>query len=107
MNSYACIQDDEAALLAFLAEFGGAGGPLDLEYAMRVCTAENKKESCVRIYTLLGQYEQVYMYVCMYVCMAVCRTLRKLNADQPEDNETLRKYIHTNIHKYIHTHTHI
>jgi hypothetical protein len=33
MNSYACIQDDEAALLAFLAEFGGAGGPLDLEYA--------------------------------------------------------------------------
>lgn len=69
----------------------------DLDYALRVCKANNKTQACVLIYSRLGLYESS-------VDLALEKgdlELAKINADKPEDDEPLRRKLWLQIAKYV------
>ena len=69
----------------------------DLDYALRLCTLHNRIQPCVHIYSKMGLYESS-------VDLALEKgdlELAKVNADRPEDDETLRKKLWLKIAKYV------
>mmetsp|Transcript_59942 Transcript_59942/g.141174 ORF Transcript_59942/g.141174 Transcript_59942/m.141174 type:complete len:974 (+) Transcript_59942:154-3075(+) len=92
-----CQQDDEKAMLAFLADYGGAGGRIDLQYALRACQQSDKKEACVHILASLHQYEQAVDLALEIRDIE----LAKLNADKVEDDDDLRKRLWLRIARYV------
>jgi hypothetical protein len=57
-------REDEQELLDFLVdvtegreEFRFGGSPLDLKYALRICTQHAKTRACVHIYSCMELYE--------------------------------------------------
>ena len=69
----------------------------DLDYALRLCKANGKTQACVLIYSKMGLYEDS-------VDLALDKgdlELAKTNADQPEDDDILRKKLWLKIAKYV------
>lgn len=69
----------------------------DLDYALRLCKANNKTQACVLIYSKMGLYENS-------VDLALQKgdlELAKTNADRPEDDDALRKKLWLKIARYV------
>ncbi|KAF7724526.1 hypothetical protein EC973_000903 [Apophysomyces ossiformis] len=87
---------DETALLTFLRN-EGREMHYNLDYALRLCSQNNRIQSCVHIYSQMGLYEEA-------VNLALKHDDTELalaNADKPEDDDTLRKRLWLSIAKYI------
>eukprot|EP00960_Hanusia_phi_P078119 768783-Hanusia_phi.AAC.2 len=90
-------EEDESAMLSFLTEYGGEGGIVDLQHAMRACQTSGKQEACVNILSSLGQFEQA-------VDLAIELQdieLAKINADKVEGDDDLRKRLWLRIARYV------
>lgn len=77
----------EAALLKYLASQPSSPPPYDADFALRLCIQHNRVQSCVHIYSAMGQYTQA-------VELALKNDdieLAALIADRPEGNDKLRK----------------
>ena len=92
---------DDSSLLRFLSTC--PDDPLterpyyDLDYALRLCKQHSRIQPCVHIYSKMGLYESS-------VDLALDKgdlELAKINADRPDDNETLRKRLWLKIAKYV------
>jgi hypothetical protein len=69
----------------------------DLDYALRLCKANNRVQPCVHIYSKMGLYESS-------VDLALEKgdlELARINADAPEDDDMLRKKLWLKIAKYV------
>jgi hypothetical protein len=78
-------QEDDKAMVAFLNDYCGSGVDawLDLHYCYRACQAAGKKEACIAILSLMGQYgEAVQRALDMHDL-----ELAKINADKVQDDE--------------------
>lgn len=94
------VSTDEDALLRFLAS--APEDPIterpyyDLDYALRLCKAQNKVQPCIHIYSKMGLYESS-------VDLALSKgdlELAKINADRPDDDDVKRK-LWLKIAKYV------
>ncbi|KAI5290936.1 hypothetical protein KEM54_006948 [Ascosphaera aggregata] len=77
----------ETALLKYLASQPSSPPPYDADFALRLCIQHNRVQSCVHIYSAMGQYTQA-------VELALKNDdieLAALIADRPEGNDKLRK----------------
>ncbi|RDL35342.1 Uncharacterized protein BP5553_07273 [Venustampulla echinocandica] len=77
---------DESALLAYL-ESQGDEPSFDADFALRLCIQHSRVQSCVHIYSTMGQYLQA-------VELALAHSeidLASIIADRPVANPTLRK----------------
>lgn len=102
LTFYASAQDtDDSPLLRFLESC--PDDPItdkpyyDLDYALRLCKAKGRIQSCVLIYSRMGLFESS-------VALALEKgdlELAKLNADKPEDDDALRKTLWLKIAKYV------
>ncbi|KAI8456761.1 Pep3/Vps18/deep orange family-domain-containing protein [Phakopsora pachyrhizi] len=92
---------DEASLLRFLATTPDnpyTGKPYyDLDYALRVCKANKKLQSCGLIYGKMGLYESSVDLALQTGDLE----LAKINADKPEDDVFLRKKLWLKIAEYV------
>ncbi|WWC97049.1 hypothetical protein V866_003926 [Kwoniella sp. B9012] len=69
----------------------------DLDYALRTCKQHGRIQPCVHIYSKLGLYESS-------VDLALEKgdlELAKINADRPDDDDTLRKKLWLKIAKFV------
>lgn len=85
LSLYAQEKDDKK-LLAFL-NFDNENNFYDPRYALRVCTKNNQTESCVRLYALMGLYEDAVDLALNHKNIKLAREI----ADQPEENEYKKK----------------
>jgi hypothetical protein len=77
---------DESALLSYL-ESQGDEPSFDSDFALRLCIQHSRVQSCVHIYSTMGQYLQA-------VNLALAHSqidLASLIADRPDSNPALRK----------------
>lgn len=77
---------DESALLSYL-ESQGSEPSYDSDFALRLCIQHSRVQSCVHIYSTMGQYLQA-------VELALAHDeidLASIIADRPDSNLTLRK----------------
>jgi hypothetical protein len=77
---------DESALLTYL-ETQGAEPSFDSDFALRLCIQHSRVQSCVHIYSTMGQYLQA-------VELALAHNeidLASVIADRPDTNPSLRK----------------
>ncbi|KAF9575733.1 hypothetical protein EC968_001923 [Mortierella alpina] len=87
---------DESALLTFLATEGRAMH-YNLDYALRICTQNNRIQSCVNIFSSMGLYGEA-------VDLALKNhdlELARINADKPEDDDMLRKSLWLKIARHV------
>ncbi|KAG2188073.1 hypothetical protein INT44_000824 [Umbelopsis vinacea] len=97
LTLYATQQtQDETALLAFLKN-EGREMHYNLDYALRLCSQNNRMQSCVHIYSQMGLYEEAVSLSLKYHDLELAR----INADKPEDDDVLRKRLWLNIAKHI------
>ncbi|KAF7320295.1 Vacuolar protein sorting protein [Mycena kentingensis (nom. inval.)] len=96
-----CPPEDDAPLLRFLST--APSDPLtdrpyyDLDYALRLCKQAGRMQPCVHIYSKMGLWENS-------VDLALEKgdvELAKLNADKPEDDQSLRKKLWLKIARYV------
>jgi hypothetical protein len=69
----------------------------DLDYALRLCKQQGRIQPCVHIYSKMGLYESS-------VDLALEKgdlELAKINADRPDDNDSLRRKLWLKIAKYV------
>ncbi|PFH54792.1 hypothetical protein AMATHDRAFT_72557 [Amanita thiersii Skay4041] len=93
--------EDDGPLLRFLANAPTdplTGKPYyDLDYALRLCKHAGKIHPCVHIYAKMGMWENS-------VDLALEKgdlELAKINADMPEDDQSLRKRLWLKIARYV------
>ncbi|OBZ89341.1 Vacuolar protein sorting-associated protein 18 [Choanephora cucurbitarum] len=89
---------DETALLTFLKN-EGREMHYKLDYALRICSQNQRTQSCVHIYSAMGLYEEAVDLALKHHNLELAR----INADKPEndDNQALRKRLWVNIAKYV------
>jgi vacuolar protein sorting-associated protein 18 len=92
---------DDGPLLRFLSTAPSdplSGKPYyDLDYALRLCKQARRTQPCVHIYSKMGLYENS-------VDLALEKgdlELAKINADMPEDDQSLRKKLWLKIARYV------
>lgn len=94
-------QPDEGPLLRFLATTTDnpmTGKPYyDLDYALRICKANGKLQSCGLIYSKMGLYESSVDLALQTGDLE----LAKINAERPEDDLLLRKKLWLKIAEYV------
>jgi vacuolar protein sorting-associated protein 18 len=76
----------ESALLSYL-ESQPVPPPYDADFALRLCIQHNRIQSCVHIYSSMGQYQQAVELALQHNDT----DLAAIVADRPEGNEKLRK----------------
>eukprot|EP01112_Ceratiomyxa_fruticulosa_P020451 TRINITY_DN6960_c0_g1_i1.p1 TRINITY_DN6960_c0_g1~~TRINITY_DN6960_c0_g1_i1.p1 ORF type:complete len:978 (+),score=224.54 TRINITY_DN6960_c0_g1_i1:223-3156(+) len=86
-------QSDTTPLLQFLQS---ADSHYDQRYALRLCTKEGKLQACVLIYSAMGLYEEA-----VDLALKVDLELAKVNADKPEDDDSLRKKLWLRIARHV------
>jgi hypothetical protein len=77
---------DESALLIYL-ETQGDTPSFDSDFALRLCIQHSRIQSCVHIYSTMGQYLQAVTLALSHKEIA----LASLIADRPQSNPALRK----------------
>lgn len=77
---------DESALLSYL-ELQGDEPSFDSDFALRLCIQHSRVQSCVHIYSSMGQYLQAVELALKHSQI----DLASLIADRPESNPALRK----------------
>ncbi|KAI5295529.1 hypothetical protein KEM52_001077 [Ascosphaera acerosa] len=77
----------EAALLKYLTSQPSSPPPYDADFALRLCIQHNRVQSCVHIYSAMGQYAQAVELALKNDDM----DLAALVADRPEGDDKLRK----------------
>ncbi|KAF9207124.1 hypothetical protein BGZ49_001112 [Haplosporangium sp. Z 27] len=87
---------DESALLTFLATEGQAMH-YNLDYALRICTQNNRIQSCVNIFSSMGHYGEAVDLALKHNDLELAR----INADKPEDDEMLRKTLWLKIARHV------
>jgi hypothetical protein len=91
----------------------------NLDYALRLCSQNNRMQSCVHIYSQMGLFEEAVnlsLKVQYHHSPAIPHTLSnsisqsqqyhdlelaRINADKPEDDDVLRKRLWLNIAKHV------
>ncbi|KAF9438781.1 hypothetical protein BGZ76_004857 [Entomortierella beljakovae] len=87
---------DESALLTFLAT-EGRSMHYNLDYALRICTQNNRIQSCVNIFSSMGHYGEAVDLALKHHDLELAR----INADKPEDDEMLRKTLWLKIARHV------
>ncbi|OZJ06836.1 hypothetical protein BZG36_00188 [Bifiguratus adelaidae] len=87
---------DESALLTFLKN-EGREMHYNLDYALRLCSQNDRVQSCVYIYSQMGLYEEAVNLALKHGDLE----LACINADKPDDDEPLRKKLWLNIAKNV------
>ncbi|PGH23404.1 hypothetical protein AJ80_02514 [Polytolypa hystricis UAMH7299] len=77
----------EAALLTYLQSQPPSPPPYDADFALRLCIQHKRVQSCVHIYSAMGQYMQAVELALKHDDIE----LAALVADRPEGNDKLRK----------------
>lgn len=85
--------EDESMLLEFL-DFPDAA--YDREYALRLCTKEDKTRACVLIYSSMGLYEEA-----VELALKVDLQLAQDNADKSQEDAELRKKLWLRIARHV------
>ncbi|KAI9478077.1 MAG: Pep3/Vps18/deep orange family-domain-containing protein [Benjaminiella poitrasii] len=88
--------DDETALLTFLKN-EGREMHYKLDYALRICSQNERTESCVHIYSQMGLYEEAVNLALEHHNLNLARA----NADKLEDDSVLQKKLWIHIAKYV------
>ncbi|RKP34668.1 Pep3/Vps18/deep orange family-domain-containing protein, partial [Dimargaris cristalligena] len=91
----------ETALLEFLAN-EGQGMHYDVDYALRLCRKNQRIQSCVHLYSMMGQYEDAVDLALAHQDLE----LAQINADKPEDRPDLRKRLWLKIARHVVEKTH-
>ncbi|KAI1305565.1 hypothetical protein EDD11_004922 [Mortierella claussenii] len=87
---------DESQLLMFLATEGHAMH-YNLDYALRICTQNNRIQSCVNIFSSMGLYGEAVDLALKHNDLELAR----INADKPEDDDMLRKTLWLKIARHV------
>ncbi|KAF9187387.1 hypothetical protein BGZ50_001965 [Haplosporangium sp. Z 11] len=87
---------DESALLTFLAT-EGRSMHYNLDYALRICTQNNRIQSCVNIFSSMGLFGEAVDLALKHNDLELAR----INADKPEDDEMLRKSLWLKIARHV------
>ncbi|KAJ1958961.1 tethering complex subunit [Dispira parvispora] len=87
---------NETALLEFLAN-EGQQMYYDADFALRVCRRNQRIQSCVHLYSLLGQYEDAVNLALEHDDVA----LAQINADKPMNDPDLRRRLWLKIARYV------
>ncbi|KAF9946294.1 hypothetical protein BGZ65_009872, partial [Modicella reniformis] len=87
---------DESALLTFLST-EGREMHYNLDYALRICTQNNRIQSCVNIFSSMGLYGEAVDLALKHHDLELAR----INADKPEDDEMLRKTLWLKIARHV------
>ncbi|OAD75205.1 hypothetical protein PHYBLDRAFT_186318 [Phycomyces blakesleeanus NRRL 1555(-)] len=69
----------------------------NLDYALRLCSQNNRTQSCVHIYSQMGLYEEAVNLALKHRDLELAR----INADKPEDDDVLRKKLWLSIAKHV------
>lgn len=77
----------EAALLTYLESQPSNPPPYDADFALRLCIQHERVQSCIHIYSAMGQYQQAVELALKYNDIE----LAAIVADRPEGNDKLRK----------------
>ncbi|KAJ1976726.1 tethering complex subunit [Dimargaris verticillata] len=86
----------ESALLEFLANEGHRMN-YDVDYALRICRQHNRIQSCVHLYSLVGQYEDAVDLALKHGDL----DLAEINADKPDNNSDLRRRLWLKIVRHV------
>jgi tetratricopeptide (TPR) repeat protein len=78
---------NEAALLTYLESQPSDPPPYDADFALRLCIQHERVQSCIHIYSSMGQYLQAVELALKYNDIE----LAAIVADRPEGNDKLRK----------------
>ncbi|KAH8702494.1 vacuolar protein sorting protein DigA [Talaromyces proteolyticus] len=78
---------NEAALLNYLESQSSDPPPYDADFALRLCIQHERVQSCIHIYSSMGQYLQAVELALKYNDIE----LAAIVADRPEGNDKLRK----------------
>ncbi|KAF9428590.1 hypothetical protein BGZ94_001853 [Podila epigama] len=87
---------DESALLTFLSTEGRAMH-YNLDYALRICTQNDRILSCVNIFSSMGLYGEAVDLALKHNDLELAR----INADKPEDDMMLRKSLWLKIARHV------
>ncbi|GLA51951.1 hypothetical protein AnigIFM63604_008579 [Aspergillus niger] len=77
----------EAGLLTYLQSQPSSPPPYDADFALRLCIQHQRVQSCVHIYSAMGQYLQAVELALQHEDIE----LAAIVADRPEGNDKLRK----------------
>ena len=77
----------EAALLTYLQSQPSSPPPYDADFALRLCIQHQRVQSCIHIYSAMGQYLQAVELALKHEDIE----LAALVADRPDGNDKLRK----------------
>ncbi|PWY70236.1 hypothetical protein BO70DRAFT_365547 [Aspergillus heteromorphus CBS 117.55] len=77
----------EAGLLTYLQSQTSSPPPYDADFALRLCIQHQRVQSCVHIYSAMGQYLQAVELALQHEDIE----LAAIVADRPEGNDKLRK----------------
>ena len=97
MSLYAKLGKEEQ-LLKYL-NFQGTDADnvcYDLKYALRLCSEHELKKACVHIYSTMGLFEEA-----VDLALGVDVDLAKQNANNPEDDEELKKKLWLKIARHV------
>ncbi|KAF5016552.1 hypothetical protein F66182_11733, partial [Fusarium sp. NRRL 66182] len=78
---------NEAALLSYLESQASDSPPYDADFALRLCIQYERVQSCIYIYSSMGQYQQAVELALKYDDIEFAAIV----ADRPEGNDKLRK----------------
>ncbi|EAW12555.1 vacuolar protein sorting protein DigA [Aspergillus clavatus NRRL 1] len=77
----------EAGLLTYLQSQPSSPPPYDADFALRLCIQHQRVQSCIHIYSAMGQYLQAVELALQHEDIE----LAAIVADRPEGNDKLRK----------------
>ncbi|KAK2731579.1 hypothetical protein FQN57_003287 [Myotisia sp. PD_48] len=77
----------EGALLKYLESQPSSPPPYDADFALRLCIQHKRVQSCVHIYSMMGQYQEGVELALKHDDIE----LAAIVADRPEGNDKLRK----------------
>ncbi|CAG8481720.1 2636_t:CDS:10 [Diversispora eburnea] len=87
---------DESTLLQFLAT-EGKEPYYSMDYALRLCSQNERMQSCVHIYSNMGLFEEAVDLALQHNDLELAR----INADKPEDDGELRKKLWLKIARHV------
>ncbi|OGM44423.1 vacuolar protein sorting protein DigA [Aspergillus bombycis] len=81
------ISSSEAGLLTYLQSQASSPPPYDADFALRLCIQHQRFQSCIHIYSAMGQYLQAVELALQHEDIELAAII----ADRPEGNDKLRK----------------
>ncbi|KAI9829636.1 MAG: hypothetical protein M1826_005526 [Phylliscum demangeonii] len=89
---------DESALLAYVeSQSHQAAGHYDVDFALRLCLQHNRVQSCVHLYSSMGQYLQAVELALQHDEIE----LASIIADRPEGDPSLRRKLWLAVAKQV------